>query len=142
MTDKEIDDLIARVSDKFEELVNSGMKFQKEDFKSLPGWARTCIKGMVETHGYAWEVGETRVEDCLVIKIDHPKLKYMDIFPPIRMFMWCGEGHHEAIHPDEALILAFAGTSPKLQMKVLEDRSVEVETEDGEVIVVPHPHEH
>lgn len=95
--------------DEFEQMIADGtMEFHASTPEALEPWGRLLARQFLGTHRIGWKLGSRKVGTAYVLKLDDPKLCYLDIYPDTEQFMWCGEGHHDSIHPDEALAYLMA----------------------------------
>ena len=128
---------IQEAAEAFESLINSNppMGFAQVPEPELPGYVRLLVRVMLNSHGIRFSVGDTTVGDFYCLKLDDPYLQYLDIGPS--SFMWCTEGHRDAVHPDEALVYLFKKYN-NMDIKIMPDRTAIFER-DGQKVYVPHP---
>jgi hypothetical protein len=127
---------IKDAANEFEKLVNADlpMEFRESANYTMPEFAHIIIKNVLDIHGIKYEFGDKKVGDFVCLRLSDTKIRYLDVGN--EHFMWCDEGHHNSIHPDEVLVYLFK-TYSGLDVKVMQDRTAVFE-KDGQKIYVPH----
>ena len=90
------------IGDRFEELIEKGeITFREAKIQDLPSaWARSVVHLYIERSNLTWKLGDKVVDGAICVQIDDFYLRYVDIMED-GTFMFCKEGHHDSVHPDE-----------------------------------------
>lgn len=123
---------IEEIGDEFERLVSGGlMEWRTADASELPPFARAAAESMLDAWGVAWELGSVTVGGAVCLRLDDERVRYLDVYPETGQFLWCLEGHHESVHPDEVLVRFARRRHPGVELgrsgSVLVDNRVVIE---------------
>lgn len=127
---------IQEAASEFEKLVNGAppMGFMESLIEKLPDPAAFIVARVLEPYKIKWTVGSVIVQNHVCFKIEDSMAHYLIVGP--QNFMWCTEGLHDSIHPDQFLIHLFKEYQG-LDIKIMGDRTAILE-KDGEKFYVPH----
>lgn len=111
------------LGDQFEALIAAGqMTFRPARLEELDDWGRALVTTFLPPEaGISWKLGTPRIGNAYCLRLNDRFLHYLDVYPDTEQFQWCGAGHHEGIHPDEALAYLMARAYPDLHIQVLRD---------------------
>ena len=114
----------------FEDLINDNEEFRfvESDVSSLPIFASFMVKNILDPHGIKWKIGNLKVGPFLCLSLEDPLVKYLTVGP--NSFMWCDEGHHNSIHPDDVFIHLLK-TYQGVDASISPDRSVLLKNPKG-----------
>jgi hypothetical protein len=122
------------ISNEFERLIESGqMQWRKAKISELSEWGQGLVEEFLYRHNIKWELGSEQIENAVCLKLDDPKIKYLDIFSNTKQFMWCTEGHHNSIHPDEVLIYLFRKNYPQNSYELGQNGTIIIN--DGQIVL-------
>jgi len=118
--------------DAFEAALAAGtLTFRDADLSELDAWGQAVVavflgRAQDQDHTISWQLGGLHVGTAYCLKIITPAvvargLHYLDIYPDSRQFMWCTEGHHDSMYPDDASLLLMQHKFPGVTIERLDD---------------------
>lgn len=111
-----------KVCDKYEHLVSLGLiRFSDASLDDLSDWARLIVSGYLIPAGIKWQLGDVRVGNSSILKLDDDYIHYLDVLDDSKQFLWAIEQHKDAAHPDEALAYFLSKARPDLQIDTVVD---------------------
>ncbi len=114
--------------DAFEAMIAAGtITFRPATLADLDQWGRQLVsvfldRAQDEAHTIRWQLGDKRVGTAYCLKLTNKAvndlgLHYLDVYPDTQQFMWCTEGHHDSIRPDDAGILLLQYKFPNVTIR-------------------------
>jgi hypothetical protein len=118
---------VGDIANKFEDLVVSEqIQWLPPDVSSLDVFSRLVIETFLDTHKLAWRLGNKKIGQAIVLKVEDNYLQYLDVFPEQMKFMWCTNMHRTGVHPDAAMKYLIEREFPGMKIDVLSDGSVKI----------------
>lgn len=114
-----------KVCDKYEHLVAHGLvKFSDASVDDLSFFAKVIVSGYLIPAGVKWQLGDVRVGQSCIIKLQDDHIHYLDVLEDTKQFLWAIDNHRDSVHPDEALAYFLSKARPDLQVdSVVDDLS-------------------
>ena len=122
--------------DAFEAMIAaSTLSFRDATLNDLDVWGQQLVgafldKAQDKECAIGWQLGEQRVGTAYCLKIitkavNDLGIHYLDVYPDTSEFMWCTEGHHDSIHPDEANFLLLQYKFPSITIQRVSPQELE-----------------